>query len=1114
MNQVFKRLFLLFVLVFSILLGFTQSQEPQFTLLRSSSEGALVRIDFPSYNTRRVDVNGTTMCQLEMKNAYPLLEAGSPALLETAFSLIIPENSQPTATIVESEYTSISQFELAPSKGKLYRNVNPDDVAYMKGSSFFENRYLKDNEVTLGDPYQLRDYTGVAVQVYPFSYNPVQKILKAYTSITVEVRFNTQQSFRRLSSVVKAYNDIYAGHFLNYSTAKSTPLEEMGNLLILAPDEFCEAMQPYAEWKTKNGYRAEIVPLSIVGNTGNVVKNYIANYYNEHNLAYVVIVGDNTKFPTITIGGNVSDNYYAEIVGNDKYPDIIIGKISAENVEQVTLQVNKFLQYEQNPVETAHFPVFCGIASNQGPGDNNEYDYAHIRNIGNTLGAYTYTSGYELFEGSHGGLDASGNPTATLVLNTVNSGVGIINYCGHGDVNLWGTSNFNNSNINNLTNYNKLPFIISVACLNGNYVNQTCFAEAWLRANKNGQPTGAVGALMSLISQPWNSPMCAQDEMVRLLTGTASVAQKRTFGGIAFNGFIKMLDNYNDYEVSRTWFLFGDPAMMVRTAIPEQLSVEHFQELPYGSINIDLASPVENARIILTHNGEIIEQGTISNGHCSLSIPTNLQVLDTLDVTAIAPNYLPYQGRCVLIPNDGPFVTYKSMVIHDNRNNDGLANYGETITLDVVMKNIGSENAANASAQLTTSDSYLTILDGSQNLGSIDAGAERTFSAAFQLKVSSDVPADHNASLSLHIVFEDKDITVPITLQTYAPSFSTSNIIVDDATLGNNNRSMDLEETAMLKFTVTNNGNCNSTNGTAIISCPGGELQLYRYPQDLPSLAIGSSQTLQFKAKAKVNEPTSARIHILFLTPEGRTEAQDLFVKIGSVIEDWESGDFGSFAWNNSSSPWKITTSQPYEGTYAVRSGNIGNNANSTLSISHTNNADDTLSFYYKVSSEENYDFLKFYMDNTVVESWSGNIGWTKYSILVPAGTHTFKWQYSKDNYMSSGSDMAMLDYISLPCLNKITGMGGTTGVEDANNPEIAVLPNPTSDVIQIMIPEDYDLNNATLQLFDLSGRLLLQEEVVSSASTLSLASYAQGMYILKLVNNHTILKSIKIIKQ
>ena len=50
-------------------------------------------------------------------------------------------------------------------------------------------------------------------------------------------------------------------------------------------------------------------------------------------------------------------------------------------------------------------------------------------------------------------------------------------------------------------------FIISVACVNGNFVNSTCFAEAWLRAEDNDEPTGAIATLMSTINQSWNPPM-------------------------------------------------------------------------------------------------------------------------------------------------------------------------------------------------------------------------------------------------------------------------------------------------------------------------------------------------------------------------------------------------------------------------------------------------------------------------------------------------------------------------------------------------------------------------------------------------------------------------------
>lgn len=1091
-------------------LCYAQGEDIRYTLLQSSAEGVTVKVDFPSYETIPVDVNGTTMYRLKMQHGYPLLEAGAPELLQTAISLIVPENSQPTAKIIDAQYTIVNNFELAPSKGKLYRNINPATVAYTKGDVYAENRMLLDDQVNLGEIYQLHDYQGVAVHLFPFAYNPAQKELKTYTSLTFKVDFNSNGSFKRLSSVTKTFNDIYADHFLNYATAKSTPLEEDGDILIIAPQAFLDVMKPYADWKIKNGYNTEIVSLSEVGNTSSAVRTYIANYYNSHDLVYVLLVGDNNQFPTISVGGNVSDNYYGEIVGNDKYPDVIIGKISAETPDQAALQVSKFIQYEQAPAETSHFPVFCGIGSSEGPGDNSEYDYAHIRNIGNKLQAYTYTSGYEIFDGSRGGLDANGDATAAQVTAAVNAGTGIINYTGHGDYDLWYTSYFLNTNVNNLSNYDKLPFIISVACLNGDYSGQTCFAEAWLRASKNGRPTGAVGTLMATISQPWNSPMCAQDRMIEILTGTSAVAQKRTFGGIAFNGIIKMLDTYNDYEVARTWILFGDPAMMVRTAIPQQLAVDHETELRVGVTSTSFTSTTENAKIVLTKDGSIVAKGYIANGSCTLNLPNDLEPTDTLHLLACAPNYLPIEADIIIIPNAGPYVVCQNLTLHDNRNNDGLADYGETLTIDATLKNVGIENAHNTRIVLTTDDPYLTVSNGVLVVNDLNADNSNTYNTAFIVKVSNNAPAFHNAVVNFQITTEGEEAhTSTKSILLHAPLFKCSEIAVDDATQGNGNQQIDLHETALLKVVVTNDGNSASAAGTAYISNPDGNLVLYRYPQEIPALAVGESHTLQFRAAARANEPTTAQIHTVFVTTNGFSYTQDINVKVGFVMEDWESGDFTAFNWNNtSSSPWTITTQTPYEGTYAARSGSIGNSSNSSIYVSYTNTADDTLSFYYKVSSEEGYDFLKFFIDNSVVEKWSGNIGWTKYSVNVPAGTHTYKWQYIKDSYMSSGSDMAMIDNISFPCMSK------TTGIEDFFTDDVVVYPNPTTDNVQILLPEMENLNDIQLQLFDLSGRLLQQETVTSTSTTLSLSNFAQGIYILKLTDKHNILKTIKIVKQ
>ena len=65
---------------------------------------------------------------------------------------------------------------------------------------------------------------------------------------------------------------------------------------------------------------------------------------------------------------------------------------------------------------------------------------------------YYYTSVDEMYEGSQGGQDSNGNPSDSMVRNAINSGLGIIHYTGHGDTDVWVTSNFNTGDVNQLTN--------------------------------------------------------------------------------------------------------------------------------------------------------------------------------------------------------------------------------------------------------------------------------------------------------------------------------------------------------------------------------------------------------------------------------------------------------------------------------------------------------------------------------------------------------------------------------------------------------------------------------------------------------------------------------------
>ena len=229
---------------------------------------------------------------------------------------------------------------------------------------------------------------------------------------------------------------------------------------------------------------------------------------------------------------------------------------------------------------------------------------------------------------------------------------------------------------------------------------------------------------------------------------------------------------------------------------------------------------------------------------------------------------------------------------------------------------------------------------------------------------------------------------------------------------------------------------------------------------------------------------------------------------MGAIVEDWESNNFTTFNWDtNSTNAWIITDQGAFEGTYAARSAQIGNNANSILTVTHSNAFDDTLSFYYTVSSEADYDFLIFYIDNQQQEQWSGNVNWTRAAYFIPAGTHTYKWEYKKDRYTASGQDRAMIDMIDFPFSN------GPVSVENIQTSAITVLPNPTTGIIRV-INDNNSVEPAFYQLFDLNGRLLLQDNLSVDMPTIDIRQLSSGLYLLKVIDQRQAVKTFKIVKQ
>lgn len=139
------------------------------------------------------------------------------------------------------------------------------------------------------------------------------------------------------------------------------------------------------------------------------------------------------------------------------------------------------------------------------------------------------------------------------------------------------------------------------------------------------------------------------------------------------------------------------------------------------------------------------------------------------------------------------------------------------------------------------------------------------------------------------------------------------------------------------------------------------------------------------------------------------------FVLLPSNAISFEDGVFEEEFTFSGNLPWEIDENEAYTGTFSSVSGAIGNQQESSMTLEIEDGMAGEFSFYRKVSSESNYDYLYFYIDGSEMASWSGEQDWAQASFNVAEGSHEYKWTYNKDGSVSSGSDKAWIDDIELP---------------------------------------------------------------------------------------------------
>ena len=961
---------------------------PEVTLVSSSEQQVVIDFTLGGFNLTRVSTPNGIQQVVSVPEMAAMLEAGAPELPHFPVPTIIGDQAEMQVNVTKSDYTDFENVEIAPSKGNISRQINPDDVPYTYGEMYSQNAFYPAAQAYLETPYIIRDYRGQNIEVYPFAYNPVTKTLRVYHNMTIEMRKvsdngeNPKIARKASAKVSPEMKATYAHRFINYkeNSNRYTFVVDRGEMLVICADQFMEGMQPFVDWKNQSGRPTTMVSVSEVGgNNDNTIKAYITNLYNdpEHNLAYVLFVGDYEHITPHSVSGERSDNWFGQIEGSDRYEEILIGRFSVQTDAHVASQVNKVLYYERDLEEGLTW-VNKGLGIGYigaGSGHYGEDDYQHIDLIRDTLEHYTYEHVTEL----HGG---GGGATTTSISNTINEGVSIINYCNHGSETSWGVANYSNSHVNALVNDYKWPVVWSVACLCGKFnYGSECFAEAWMRATDNttGVPTGAIGGMFSWMSQPWIPPMYGQDEMVDILTEWRSAdLYNHTLGGASLNGNFNVMDmsGSSGYDTHDTWILFGDPSLMVRTDNPVNMNVTCSPAvLMLGMNELEVTTtdtPYGIATLMM--DGEVLSSGMIVDNACTLTFPAMSNV-GNATLTVIGYNKVTEIMTIEVLPAEGPYITVSGY-------EPNFAAVNLETNLSMSFKNVGVDaTSGTTTVSLTSTDERLTLINATAEFDVLPANEIVTLNNAFSFIVAEGVADGERFQI---------DVTMNCGTNTWlGKAFITAGQAILDYTGTDWAGGYVPGETLVLVPNFQNIGHYMATNAIATISCESPYITILNETFEMGTIDPEGIAACPFQITIAPECPETEQIPVRFtmeadggLMAEGRLTLKNscnlVFNLSDSYGDGWNNAKL-NVSFDDGTPSVDLTFSSGYSHTETME---VGNGVHITLTWIR-GSYDSECSFVVKYQDTEEVIFQASNPSPGVLHQFDVNCGGSASPIIV-----------------------------------------------------------------------------------------------------------------------------------
>ncbi len=1077
--------------------------------------------------------------QINFNGCMQTALAGNPSLPYQMVSLMLPQGTEAESIVVElSDFQEVegmmTLFPYQPSRtvgDNEKRDLVVNDVLYASKSVYpAESHGVLTTQYKNGYGFAFSSFT-------PVRYIPSEgKVMYAKTAnVRVNVKASKANHDANLWGTQEVKDNVRRlaqnPEMIEEYQTKGREVTAY-DVLIITSSEYVEAYDEYREYYNSIGIRNRIALVSDIYATmtgvdnQDKIRNYIIQEYQTNGIMMVVLGGDVDIVPyrglycyVTSGGGNQESNnipadlYFSGLDGtwndngnnrwgepgeDDLLPEVGISRMSFKNTTELQNMIHKTLTYQQNPVlGEFHKVVLAGEHLYDNPVSNGS-DYVELLIGTRDDNGYTTTGYPETYDFTRL-YEEQGTWSGSALKQAINAGTSYVHHNGHansGYVAGWyGITNSDFSGANGVDhNY---TFFHTQGCDCGAF-DESCILEKMVTIQNfavavignsrygwfnEGQTEGPATHLeREMTDAQWNDRIGMLGNA--LTEGKCATAPWVTAPGQWEEGALR----WNFYDLN----VLGDGAVNVWLDEPLTANVDVPAQVVIGtqSVEVTVSNPnngegLKNYRCLIFMNDEVIAMGvTDENGVANVQFEGALQNAGDMMLKVTGISSYPQSVEMMAVPGNTPYIVYDSYVL----NGGSQIEYNGDYSFDMVLKNLGGVNAGGVTATLSCESEYVTINEATVTVGDVAANQSIALEDVFSFTVSDDVP--NNTMVRFNIVCTDGTDSWESHFNTkiYAPEFEIVSAELETSSGGYLNPG----DSGTVHFTLRNSGNAAVPSAVFVVFNSHEVINIETTQWNYDVIGAGEVFTADMDFSLGDDAQDGAMYQLICAAYHGHYVVRDnYYIQVGQSMDGFETGDFSAFDWQFVSPvyAWRVVTESPYEGQYCAKSSEIDNNEATSMSITIQVGRESEISFYYKVSSENNYDKLHFYIDGNEKNNWSGDVSWTRASYQITAGTHILKWEYTKDVSLSSGSDCAWIDNVVLPASTIITDME-----EVVERQHVTLYPNPADDVLNIELGDSL----SDVVVYNSLGQVVRRLEAVSGTVRIGLENLNAGMYLVR----------------